>query len=401
MSSIAVVGAGAAGIAAARMLHDAGRDVLLIEARSSIGGRASTWTGGGLRLDLGCGWLHSARRNPWTEIARARGFDIRTDTANWDSQWRDLGFSPAEQRASAAAWERWYAAALAERRGPDRPLSDFVATDDPWHPMLDAISGYVNGAPLDRVSLHDWAEYEEAASDDNWAVLEGYGTLIAGHAKDVPVRVSTPVERIDHSGLSIRLATRAGTIDADQVIVAVPTSMLASGAIVFDPPLHDKQAAADALPLGLADKIFLRTDRVDWSPNAHLTGNPHNARTASYRLSPFGMPMIEGFYGGTCAEELTEADAAAFAIDELAGLLGNDWRKRLHPILTTRWRREPWIAGSYSHARVGYAGARAILAGPVDDRLFFAGEACSTADFSTAHGAYATGVAAARAILER
>jgi monoamine oxidase len=90
--------------------------------------------------------------------------------------------------------------------------------------------------------------------------------------------------------------------------------------------------------------------------------------------------------------------AADFAITELVALLGSDWRARLTPLAATRWRHEPHIQGSYSHARVGHAGDRQILAAPVDDRLFFAGEACSREDFSTAHGAYLTGVAAAEAI---
>lgn len=152
-------------------------------------------------------------------------------------------------------------------------------------------------------------------------------------------------------------------------------------------------------PLGLAAKVFLAVNRPAWEAVAHLFGNPHNPYTGSYRLSPFGWPVIESFCGGPCAEALeNDCAAAAFAIDELVGLLGSDWRSRLRP-LATRWRAEPWIGGSYSHARIGHAGQREVLAEAVDDRLFFAGEACSRQDYSTAHGAYATGVAAAQAII--
>jgi monoamine oxidase len=395
-----VIGGGAAGIAAARRLHDAGHDVLLIEARDRLGGRALSFVHHGQALDLGCGWLHSAGRNPWTEIARKAGFDIRTDTANWGTQWRDLGYPREEQAAFAKAWEDWERAAHAALPGPDRPLSDFVAPDDRWRPLLDAISGFANGAPLSRVALHDWAAHEDASYDDNWAVSEGYGTLIAGHAGGLPARLSTVVRRIDHHGRTLKIDTSAGTITAERAVVAVPTSVLARGAIVFDPPLPDKQAAAADLPLGLADKVFLSVaDTVEWPDNAHLIGNPRCACTASYRLSPFGWPVIEGFFGGDCAEALDDADASAFAIDELVALLGGSWRARLSPIVTTRWRHEPFIHGSYSHARIGRAPQRAALAAPVDQRLFFAGEACSTHDFSTAHGAYATGRAQADSIL--
>lgn len=395
-----VIGAGAAGIAAARALHDAGRPVLLLEARDRLGGRAHTAEVAGHPLDHGCGWLHSAKRNPWAVLARRTGMTVDTSSPNWGEQWRDLGYPPAEQAAFGQAWARWETAARAALGGPDRPLSDFIAADDPWRPMLDAISGYANGANLCDVSLHDWAAYEDASTDDNWAIVEGYGTLVARHAAGVPVRLSTPVTRIDHRGRSLRLETPAGTLEAARAIVAVPTSMLASGALSFDPPLRAKQDAAAALPLGLADKAFLRVDGpLPWPAHAHLIGDPHAAQTASYRLSPFGWPVVEAFFGGGCAEALEASDAAAFAVDELVALLGSEWRARLHPAGVTRWRQEAWIEGSYSHARVGCVGARQVLGAPVDGRLFFAGEACHPTDFSTAHGAFATGVMAAGVVM--
>ena len=417
-----VVGGGAAGIAAARRLHDAGREVLLLEARDRLGGRARSVTlslppttpsnGAGsstgespssagttkVVVDAGCGWLHSAGRNPWTRIAERAGFAIDRSSPQWDRQWRDLGYPRAEQQAFGAAWDRWEAAARAALDGPDRPLSAFVAPDDRWRPMLDAISNYANGAPLDQVSLKDWVAYEDASTEDNWALPAGYGTLIVGHAASVPVRLDSPVTRIDHRGGVLRIDTPAGRVEADRVILSVPTTAYAG--IVFDPPLHDKHAAAEALPLGLADKVFLAVDRPEWPAHAHLIGDPRTACTASHRLSPFGWPIIESFLGGTCAEGLEdERAAAAFAIDELVALLGSGWRDRLRPLAATRWRAERHIHGSYSHARIGAAGQRRMLAKPVDQRLFFAGEACSESDFSTAHGAYRTGIAAADAVL--
>lgn len=396
-----VIGAGAAGIAAARRLHDAGHPVLLLEAGDRIGGRAGSVTlATGHTVDFGCGWLHSARRNPWTGLAGSYGLTVDRSSPHWGEQWRDLGYPPADQQAFGAAWDRWDRAAHAALDGPDRPLGSFVALDDPWRPQLDAISGYANGAPLDAVSLHDWAAYEDAATEDNWAVVEGYGTLVARHAAGLPLRLNTPVTRIDHGGRTLRLDTPHGTMEAARAIVAVPTTVLAAGRLALDPPLPAKQAAAAALPLGLADKVFLRVEGpLPWPAHAHLIGNPRTAMTASYRLSPFGWPLIEAFFGGACARALDEADAAAFAIDELVALLGAAWRARLSPLAVTHWRQAPWIGGSYSHARVGGAGQRQVLAAPVDDRLFFAGEACHRHDFSTAHGAYETGLAAADAVL--
>jgi monoamine oxidase len=451
---IVVIGGGAAGIAAARTLWDANADVLLVEAGGRLGGRAHTLLlpasmgpvapgavprrrpgpsrhGGSkdalsldhersatgprpspgnavapsdtlLTVDAGCGWLHSAGRNPWTDLAECYGFTVDRTPTNWTTQWRDLGFPPEEQRSFREAWQRWEETAQAALGGADRPLSDFIAPDDRWRPMIDAISGYANGAPLSEVSLHDWAAYEDAATEDNWVIAQGYGTVVARHALGVPVQLNTIVWRVDHHARTLRLHTERGTIEAEQVIVCVPTTALASEALLFDPPLPAKHDAAAALPLGLADKVFLHVAGGGLPENGHLIGNPYSGKTASHRLSPFGWPLIESFFGGDCAEALEqEGDGAAadFAIGEMVALLGSDWRRRLTPLAATRWRAEPHIHGAYSHARIGAAAQRSALAEPVNERLFFAGEACSGQDFSTAHGAYATGVAAARAVL--
>lgn len=397
-----VIGAGAAGIAAARRLHDAGRDVLLIEARDRIGGRASSFSPlAGVTLDRGCGWLHSARRNPWTALARDYGLTVDDSSPGWGTQWRDLGYPLAAQDAFAAVSRRFSDRAHAMAGGADRPLAD-AATEPSFRPALDAVSGYANGAPLARVSLHDWLAYEDHAGADNWAVREGYGTLVARHGAGVPVRLRCRATMVRHDGARVRIDTDAGTIETAAVIVAVPTPALAQEVLRFSPALPDRHAAAAALPLGLADKVFLRVDGPEWPANAHLIGDPHRACTASHRLSPFGWPVIESFFGGDCAEAIESAGneaATDFAIGELVALLGSAWRARLHPIAVTRWRHEAHIHGSYSHASVGGAGQRAVLAAPASERLFFAGEACHAHDFSTAHGAFETGVAAADALM--
>jgi monoamine oxidase len=165
--------------------------------------------------------------------------------------------------------------------------------------------------------------------------------------------------------------------------------------------LPDKMDAAAVLPLGLADKLYLRLDQAEEFPkDSHLYGAIDRAGTGSYHLRPFGRALIECYFGGHLARDLEaggEMAFAAFATDELASLLGGAIRKRLHPIAASAWARDPYARGSYSHALPGHADARRTLAEPVDGRLFFAGEACSVHDFSTAHGAYRSGIAAAEA----
>ena len=108
--------------------------------------------------------------------------------------------------------------------------------------------------------------------------------------------------------------------------------------------------------------------------------------------------MIDGYFGGAFARELeSQGDGAfaAFAIEQICAALGNDMRKRLAPIAESAWARDPWSLGAYSYGSKGAQAARAKLAAAVSGKLFFAGEHCSDVDFSTAHGAYRTGVKAA------
>jgi monoamine oxidase len=151
------------------------------------------------------------------------------------------------------------------------------------------------------------------------------------------------------------------------------------------------------------NKAFLKVATPDALPqDVHLFGRTDSADTGSYTLRPLGNPVIEGFFGGDLAAAL-EREAggafAAFAIDELCNLLGSGLRRGLTPIAESRWGRDPYARGAYSHAKPGQAGARAILAAMIEDRIFFAGEACSPHAFSTAHGAFETGVEAAESAM--
>jgi monoamine oxidase len=129
-----------------------------------------------------------------------------------------------------------------------------------------------------------------------------------------------------------------------------------------------------------------------------MVGTLDRTETAAYQLRPHGWPVIEAYFGGTLARGLEREGIAgftAFALDELGRQLGADVKKHLRPLACSAWHNDPFARGSYSYARPGHAEDRARLAAPVEDRVFFAGEACSPHDFSTAHGAYLSGRAAA------
>jgi len=400
---VIVVGAGAAGVAAARALGVGKLSVLLLEARNRIGGRAWTVRHDGLPLDLGCGWLHSAEENEWAAVAEELGFALDRTPPPWGRRAHQLNFSTADQAAFAAAWNRFderVAAAAKERA--DGAAAECLAPGCRWNALLNAMSSYINGVELDRLSVHDFLRYHNTGV--NWRVEKGYGALIEAAAAGLDVARDCPATLIDHAGTRVRVETPRGAIAARAVIVAVPSSIIASEALRFVPALPDKVEAAAALPLGLADKVFLRVDRPEDLPvQTRVFGAIDRTATGSYHLRPFGAPMIEGYFGGAFARELEQAGDRAFAdfaIDQLVAHFGGDFRRRLTPLAVSAWGCDPFALGSYSYARIGHSDARPALAAPVDDRLFFAGEACSINDYSTAHGAYRTGVAAAQAVIQ-
>ena len=398
---VVIVGGGAAGIAAGQALSRLPLTFTLIEARDRLGGRAWTREHNGFPLDMGCGWLHSANVNPLGDLAAQAGFDIDRSTPPWQKTADARGFDSADQRAYRAAQADFFDRIdKAAADGPDRPGSDFLDPQSRWSPLIDAMSTYVNGTETDRLSIADFAAYED--TEINWRVPSGYGALIAHLGSELPVRHNCMARLIDHGGPAVTVETTRGVIRARAVIVAVPTSLLANGALRIRPSLPDKLEAAAALPLGLADKLFLSLDGAEeFAADSRLYGATDRTATANYHLRPFGRPLVEAYFGGQFARELEGGGLPAFAdvaISQIVAALGSSFRKRLKPVTVSGWARDPLALGSYSHALPGHAGARAILAAPVGGRLFFAGEAVSPHFFSTAHGAWQTGLAAAAAV---
>ena len=404
---VAIIGAGAAGLGATNALKDSGLSVLVLEARDRVGGRAHTvQVAPDVLFDVGCGWLHSAEKNSFVAIAERLGFEINKELPPWRERAYGKAFPQEERSQFLRALDHFYdraeeAAERVRRAGRDEPASLQLEPGNRWNPMIDAISTYINGAELDRVSLLDMDAYED--TELNWRVRHGYGALVAAYAGHCPVALNCAVTLIDYSAKRVRLETAKGTLTADKVIVTVPTNLIADETIRFHPALPAKVGAARGLPLGLADKVTLALDDAEALPKeGNLRGATMRTDIGTYHLRPFGQPCIDGFFGGRFARQLEEAGdgaIAAQAIDEIAGFLGNDFRRRLKPLAESRWAHDPWARGSYSHALPGHAGDRAALAAPVDERLFFAGEATSPNFFSTAHGARDSGERAAREVL--
>jgi monoamine oxidase len=408
---VAIIGAGAAGLGAAHALANSGLSTVVLEARDRAGGRAPTiMAAPDITFDLGCGWLHSADENSFVNIAQQLDFEVDKTRPPWREQSFDAGFPLKERLDFIKAIDAFYdraeeAARIAATTGRDSAADLYLEPGNRWNPMIDAISTYINGCELDSVSILDMDAYED--TEINWRVRRGYGALMAAYGARCPLALNCKVTLIDHSGKRVRIETSQGTLTAGKVIVTVPTNLIADETIRFHPVLSAKVAAARGLPLGLADKVMLALDDGGTLGNelpkdGSLRGATMRTAMGSYHLRPFGQPCIEGFFGGRFAQELEDSGGGALAaqsIDEIVAMLGSDFRRKLKPLSESRWAHDPFAHGSYSHALPGHAGDRAVLASPIDGRLFFAGEATSPNFFSTAHGARDSGERAAGEVM--
>lgn len=309
------------------------------------------------------------------------------------------GFSPAERQAAWSAYGAFFARLETEPPPSDR-ASDALDPGEPWNPFLEAISGYLNGAPLAEISVADAVAYDQASTDSNWRLTRGYGALIAASFPEgIALRLEAPVSRIALAPGAVELTTPQGALRARAAIVTVSTAVLAGGGLALPSGLDAWREAAKRLPLGRNEKLFFEiVTEGAFAPETHVSGNPRNARAGSYYIRPFGRQVIEAFFGAASADIVAEEGIAAgfaHAMDELVALFGADVRRSLRPLAGSAWTRDDWIGGGYSHALPGCRAARAALAQPFENRIFFAGEATHPDDFSTVHGAHASGLRAA------
>ena len=396
---VIIVGGGAAGIGAARRLAAHGKATLLLEASPRLGGRAFTQDLGGYPLDLGCEWLHSGDRNAWVGVAEASGFPVDRGEPPWAKAHPSIVRDEESHEAAHKAYGAWEERLRMVAAGSDR-ASDALESGSPWNAYVRAIAGFMSGVEPEAISAADYLAYDDASTDRNWHLPLGYGTLVAASLpSSTTLRLATPAQRIDLTADGVAVTTRAGTVRAGAAILTVSTAVLASDAIRLPSGVDPWREAAAALPLGRNEKVFLEIGRdAAFEPDSHAYGNLHDPRAAAYSIRPNGWPVIEAFLGGDGArivEEEGPAAGFAFVSAELVALFGSDVASAIRPLAATSWSRMASIGGAYSCALPGRSGARARLARPFEDRLFFAGEATHPFDFTTAHGAHDSGQRAA------
>jgi monoamine oxidase len=415
--TVAVIGAGLAGLAAARDLTAKGFKAVVFEARDRIGGRVWTsrvWPDA--PVDMGASWIHGVKRNPLTAISDRAGID-RVAT-RYDNVVRlDAGGQAIDLDREEAAAESFIAQARA-RAVKGASLEEAITGDPRWASMSARerrVLRHVVNSTVEHEYSGDWretsAKYYDAGEEfpgDDVLFRGGFGQVAAVLAKGLAVRLGQTVRQIGPARAGVRLSLSSGqTFEADHAVIAVPLGVLQAGRIGFSEPLRrERQDAIAALRMGLLNKCWLRFDRVAWPSGVDWIEwlGPRDGYWAEWvSLAPsLKIPLLVGFNAGDQAravETLSDRDTVADAHAALKAIFGSSFPPPI-AAQTTRWSKDPLTLGAYSFNAVGYRpGMRAALSGmDWDGRLVFAGEAASADYFGTAHGAYLSGVEAAEAI---
>ncbi|GGK40732.1 flavin monoamine oxidase family protein [Salinarimonas ramus] len=402
-ADVAILGAGAAGIAAARRLLATGLSVVLIEARERVGGRALTARLAGQAVDIGAHWLHAAQENGLVEEARRLGLPLFDAPQEPRLVVGAREADAAETRAFHAGWSQ-LAEAIQEIGAKD-DLAPASAALERLSPEAAAFAGtlafahgpFACGATLDSVGAADFA----AARDDlDLFVAGGYGALVARLADGLPVALATRATRVDWSGREVRIETNRGDVHARALVVTVPVPVLARGDIVFDPPLpagtrdalHALRPASYehvilAWPGGPLREAANTTIAFDGDPADNL-GLLANFDGGVLHYADLGGPLV-GRLGSPAAR-------ADFVRESLAARFGREAVAGLRVLHASRWGEDPLSACAWMVAPPGAHGARAVLREPVGGRVLIAGEATSSTLWGTIGGAYAEGERAAR-----
>ncbi len=399
---VVIVGAGAAGIAAARRVAAAGRRFALIEAADRIGGRCITDTRSfGVPFDRGAHWIHAPEINPVAKLAAQTGHEVYPAPRGQKLRIGQRNARESELEAFLAALFRSNRAIaeaalgktdMAAARALPKDLGD-------WQPAVEFVLGpYTCAQELTAISARDFARAAERGSDA--FCRQGYGALLAKLAENIPVQLNTPAISVEWLN-RLEVETPKGKLRARTVIVTVSTGVLATGKIKFVPELPKRQLdAIGKLKLGSYDHIALELpgNPLDLAHDDLVFEKSVTARTAALLANIAGTNICTVDVAGRFGRDLAaqgEPAMAAFAAEWLADLFGANVKSAIKRTTVTRWNDEPWALGAFSAAAPGGETARKALGEPIRDRLWLAGEAVHETLWGTVGGAFESGTRAA------
>jgi monoamine oxidase len=407
-ADIVVIGAGAAGIAAARRIQAANRKVIVVEAASQIGGRCLTDTATfDVPLDRGARWMHNPDTSPLIKLARSAGLDISAAPLGQKIRIGLRNARPGETEEFLAALVRANRAIDDASRGKadvscasvlPKDLGDWAGTAE-----------FVLGANATGKDLRDISAMDRVRAQDRNSLIgcrQGLGILIAKLGEQVPLALSTPASQINWSGRDVGVETPAGKIAARAIIVTVSSNVLAAGNIKFTPELPKRQLdAAAKLSLGSYDRIALQLpgNPLGLARDDVIIEQSNSARTALMSANIGGSSLCTIDVAGSFGRDLSgqgEKAMVAFAVEWLTRLFGSDVAGAVKKSSATRWNASPFTLGAMSVALPGGQPSRKILSEPIGS-LFLAGEATHETLWGTVDGAWESGERAAEAALKK
>jgi monoamine oxidase len=401
---VIIVGAGAAGIAAARRLAAAGRRFALLEAADQIGGRCITdVTTFGIPYDRGAHWIYLADNSPIAKHAAQTGLDLYLAPPGQRMRIGRRYAREGEMEDFLANLVRANTAIADAARKGDVACAQVLPKDlGEWRPTIEFLLGaYGCGRDLAEVSAVDLARSTER---DNGAFCrQGLGALLVKLAP-AGAQTQTPATRIDWTRSAVEVETPKGTLRAPAAIVTVSTNVLTSGKIKFDMPKRHLDAASK-LRLGSRDHVAveLTANPLGLRADELVLEKSDNKQTAAIFANVYGSTVCIVDVAGNFGRDLSSKGEAAmvdFAVSWLGGLYGADIKSGLKRHHATRWNYEPWVLGATSAAVPGGQSARKIMMEPVRDRIFFAGEAVHETLWGTLGGAWESGERAADSALK-
>ena len=406
---VVIVGAGAAGIAAARRVAAAGRSYRLIEASTRVGGRCAT-DGKifGVPFDLGAHWIHNPDSNPVVTAAGQSGLDIYPAP-------RAQTLRVGPRQARDAELETFLASTLKAQRAlgefgktkADFPASRLLPKDlGDWQATMEFMYGpLATGKELKDISAFERARAVER--DSSPFCRQGYGALLAKLAAGLGVQLSSPVGLIYWGGNALAVDTPKGNLLTRAVILTVSPAVLASDSIEFMPTLPKRQNdAAEKLALGSYDHIAfeLPGNPLDLQRDDMVFEQSSGPRTAALLANVSGTSLHLVEVGGSFGRELAKLGEPAmvdFGREWLVSLFGSNVKTAIKRSHATNWGADPFALGAMSAPGLGQSEARKILLEPLGGRIWFAGEALHETQWGTVAGAWESGTRAAEAALRK